>query len=307
MASKRRLSAPVAPTPPPSSTALPSPESILVDSTCTPSSSNAVLDAKLLDRAEKLARMTMELKIHKVVMQANDLARGLEDLTRKTVHNESFRQQNEERMEKVWQDVLSVKANFEQHLDARARDELHLGEYQREVVEVKSSMGEVRKLVEELAGKVDQLPTLAEANAVLAGVCAQREACESAAAVCRERCELGVRAGCSHKPIQTRIQETIKSTRRWHHDHKSTALPDAVFTANYLKKQSKRDPRMAVYLQRAIHKRIRRRRRRGSGPQPQSLEEFCQDVSWEDVTRTVEDVLVRRVDSTVQSLSQSSG
>ncbi|KAH0595840.1 hypothetical protein MHUMG1_06388 [Metarhizium humberi] len=287
MASKRRLSAPVAPTPPPSSTALPSPESILVDSTCTPSSSNAVLDAKLLDRAEKLARMTLELKIHKVVMQANDLARGLEDLTRKTVHNESFRQQNEERMEKVWQDVLSVKANFEQHLDARARAELHLGECQREVVEVKSSMGEVRKLVEELAGKVDQLPTLAEANAVLAGVCAQREACESAAA--------------------TRIQETIKSTRRWHHDHKSTALPDAVFTANYLKKQSKRDPRMAVYLQRAIHKRIRRRRRREPGPQPQSLEEFCQDVSWEDVTRTVEDVLVRRVDSTVQSLSQSSG
>lgn len=195
MASKRRLSALVAPAPPPSSTALSSPESILVDSTCTPSTSNAVLDAKLLDRAEKLARMTLELKIHKVVMQANDLARGLEDLTRKTVHNESFRQQNEERMEKVWQGVLSVKANFEQHLDARARDELHLGECQREVVEVKSSMSEVRKLVEELASKVDQLPTLAEANAVLAGVCAQREACESAAAVCRERCELGVRAG----------------------------------------------------------------------------------------------------------------
>ncbi|KAG8427155.1 hypothetical protein J3459_007470 [Metarhizium acridum] len=305
MASKRRLSAPVAPTPPPSSTSLSSPESILVDSTSTSSSSNAVVDAKLLDRAEKLARMTMELKIHKVVMQANDLARGLEDLTRKTVRNESFRQQNEERMERVWQDILSVKVNFEQHLDTRARDKLDLRECQREVTEVKSSMGEVRRLVEKLAGKVDQLPTLAEANAVLAGVSAQREACETAAAVCRERREFGTRAGCSHKPMQTRIQETIKSTRRWHHDHKSTALPDAVFTANYLKKQSKRDPRMAVFLQRAIHKRIRRRRRE-SGSRPQSLEEFCQDVSWDDVTRTVEDVLVRRVDSTVRSLSQSS-
>lgn len=109
---------------------------------------------------------------------------------------------------------------------------------------------------------------------------------------------------CSYKPIQTRIQETIKSTRRWHHDHKTTTLADGAFTANYLKKQSKRDPRMAVYIQKAIHRRIKRRRRE-SGSQPQSLEEFCEHVKWEDVTQTVEEVLVKKVGFTVRSLSQS--
>ncbi|KHN99882.1 uncharacterized protein MAM_01806 [Metarhizium album ARSEF 1941] len=200
MASKRRLSAPVAPAPPPPSNdarndALPSPGSIPGDSACPPSSSNGTFNSKLFDRAEKLARMTMELKVHKVLAQANDLARGLEDLTRKTERNETFRQQNEERMERVWRDILSVKANFQQHLDSTAGDRLDAREYQKEVMEVKSSMGEVRKLVDELVGKVDQLPTLAEANAVLAGVSAQREACEAAAAVCQERREFEVRAG----------------------------------------------------------------------------------------------------------------
>jgi hypothetical protein len=112
-------------------------------------------------------------------------------------------------------------------------------------------------------------------------------------------------AASFQKSIQTRIRETIKSTRRWHHDHKTTALPDAVFTANYLKKQSKRDPAMAVYLQRAIHRRVGRRGIK-SASRAQSLEEFCQHVSWEDVTLTVEDVLVNKVAYTVQSLSQSS-
>ncbi|OAA49272.1 hypothetical protein NOR_01195 [Metarhizium rileyi] len=269
------------------------------DVTMPPSSASALVNDGLFERAEKLARMTTELKIHKVVMQANDLARGLQDLTHKTERNEAFRQQNEERMERVWRDVLSVKANFQQHLDATTEDRLDLEAYRREVLEVKGSMDEMRRAVEELAGKVGELPTLAEANAVLAGVVAQREACEAAV-------RYSDAGACSLKPIQVRIRETIKSTRRWHHDHKSTTLSDAVFTANYLKKQSKRDPRMAVYIQRAIHRRIKRRRQEPSSSQPQSLEEFCQDVSWEDVTSTVEDILVKRVGSTVRSLSQSS-
>lgn len=260
----------------------------------------------------------MELKIHHVMMQTNDLARGYQELTRKMESNESFHKQHQERMEKIRSDILSTKENLQKHLQSTAGDGLDLREYQKEVVAVKTSMSDVRTLVDELVDKVDQLPTLAEAKAVLAGVTAQREACEAAAAVCEDHTAL--RTGqftfdfydvvltsleFCHKPIQTRIQETIKSTRRWHHDHKSTTLDDGKFTANYLKKQSKRDPRMAVYIQKALHRRIRRRGR-GSTPEPRSLEEFCRDVSWEDVTRTVEDVLVRRVEATVRSLSQSS-
>jgi DNA repair exonuclease SbcCD ATPase subunit len=140
--------------------------------------------------------MATELRIHKVITQANDLARNLEVLTRRTECNDAFRQQNQERMEKVWFDILNVKANLEKHLEKNAEVSFDLKEYQKEVMEVKSSMGEVRALVEELVGKVSQLPTLAEADALLAGVNAHREACEAAVATCRERTTCaGMRTG----------------------------------------------------------------------------------------------------------------
>lgn len=94
-------------------------------------------------------------------------------------------------------------------------------------------------------------------------------------------------------------------------DHKTTTLTDAEFIAKYLKKQSRRDPGMAVYLQRAIWKRVKARdtaqdvTTTGPSRRPQSLEEFCKHVTWEDVKRAVEDVLVRRVyGPAAESLSQ---
>jgi methyl-accepting chemotaxis protein len=128
--------------------------------------------------------MTTELKVHKVMLKANELAQSVANLTRKTEFNDMFRRQHEERMQKMWCDVLAVRANLQQYLETSDKDRLGMKEYWQEVVELKSSIGQVRKSVEELASKVSELPTLSEADAVLAAVVAQREACQEAAARC---------------------------------------------------------------------------------------------------------------------------
>ncbi|QUC18403.1 uncharacterized protein UV8b_02644 [Ustilaginoidea virens] len=254
------------------------------------------INPRLFERAEKLALMTNELKLHKATQQVDEITRDLEQLARRTQFNETFRQQHEERMESLWCEILAVRAHIESASKLRAEERLEMKDYRREVVEVKREMDDMKGLVTGLAGKVKELPTLSEANAVLAAVHTQREACEMAAATATDWMQ---------KTMNQRIQETIKSTRRWHHEHKTTGLPDAAFTAKYLRKQSKRDPHMAILLHRAIQRRVESRRD-GRDSQPRSLEEFCQDVSWGDVTQTVEDELVKRVAFAVRSLRQIS-
>ena len=90
---------------------------------------------------------------------------------------------------------------------------------------------------------------------------------------------------------QSRIREAINSTRRWNRDHKTTNLSEAVFCANYLRQQSKRDQVVAVFLQKAIQRRVKTRML--SKPKPKSLDEFCESVEWADVRAAVEDTLVR--------------
>lgn len=78
--------------------------------------------------------------------------------------------------------------------------------------------------------------------------------------------------------------------------HKSTSLPEGQFAANYFKKQSKRDPAIAVLLQRSLQKRIRLRQGGRTGSRPQTIEEFCENVQWNDILETVKDVLIRGED-----------
>lgn len=104
-------------------------------------------------------------------------------------------------------------------------------------------------------------------------------------------------------PIRKRIAEAVKSTRRWHRDHKTTTLADAAFCAQYLQQQSKRDAGMAVFLQRAIQRRVQARYP-GRRLRPQSLDEFCQLVQWADVKGVVEDVLMRDTSDVEEALSK---
>ncbi|KAG5914837.1 hypothetical protein E4U42_000282 [Claviceps africana] len=297
MVTKRLRSAPTTPAP-----SIPwSSETTLVGA------SSPVLRSKTLpispdffSSAEKLARMTLELKLHKLVGQIDSLVSDVVQLKNKTKENDAFCRQHAGRLNRMCHETEAARRVAESCMRLRDEDRRDVGEHVRRAVQeqVQDELGNMRSVVEDLMGKVDMVPTLAEANAVLAAVRVQREACEAGA---------GGDTGCSRgNDRRARIEETIRSTRRWHMDHKTTTLTDAEFIAKYLRKQSKRDPAMAAYLQRAIWKRVRARVPEDDGgrARPQSLGEFCRHVVWEDVKRAVEDVLVRRVYGAGESLSQ---
>ncbi|KAG6005394.1 hypothetical protein E4U21_000174 [Claviceps maximensis] len=317
MATKRLLSAPTTPSCPPSTSIPSSSETTLVGA------SSPVLHSQtqarpprpeFFNQAEKLARMTLELKVHKLVGQINSLSSDLVQLKSKTKDNDVFCREHAGRMDKVCRETEAARTLAEscmlklkeadQVKDKGAdadTDSIDVKEYVRgQVMPVMDEVYGMKKLMEELMGMMGLVPTLAEADAVLAAVRVQREACEARG---------GFITGCTRSnDKRARIEETIRSTRRWHMDHKTTTLTDAEFIAKYLKKQSRRDPGMAVCLQRAIWKRVKARDSTQGGKsgfrRPQSLEEFCRHVVWEDVKRAVEDVFVRRVYGGAESLSQ---
>ncbi|KAG5931461.1 hypothetical protein E4U53_001764 [Claviceps sorghi] len=298
MVTKRLRSAPTTP-----ATSIPSSSDTTLVGASSPvlRSKTLPISADLFSSAEKLARMTLELKLHKLVGQINSLVSDVVQLKTKTKDNDAFCRQHAGRLDRMCHETEAARRMAESCMRLRDEDRRDVGEYVRRAVQeqvqvqvqeqVQDEMGGMRSVVEDLVGKVDMVPTLAEANAVLEAVRVQREAV----------------TGCSGgHDRRARIEETIRSTRRWHMDHKTTTLTDADFIAKYLRKQSRRDPAMAVYLQRAIWKRVRARVPRdvGGRARPQSLGEFCRHVVWEDVKRVVEDVLVRRVYGAGESLSQ---
>lgn len=81
---------------------------------------------------------------------------------------------------------------------------------------------------------------------------------------------------------------------------------------------------MALFIQRAIQRRVQLRRRRGrhghgtegadgagddgrarqDGSPPRSLEEFCREVTWQDVKETVVAALVEDEESAVEALTR---
>lgn len=101
-----------------------------------------------------------------------------------------------------------------------------------------------------------------------------------------------------------RIEDAISSTRRWNRDHKSTKLKDAAFVASYLKQQSKRDPQMAVYIQKAIQRHVYHSGRPRSKTRPKNLEQFCQMLLWKDVLDTLKDILIDNRSQAVKALGK---
>mgnify|MGYP005989046143 FL=1 len=99
-----------------------------------------------------------------------------------------------------------------------------------------------------------------------------------------------------------RIKETLNSTRRWNRDHKANTLPDGTFVANYLKQQSKRDAPIAMFIQKMLKARVRRRLD-SAYARPQTLEAFCREVTWNDVRAVIESEFVadtRRIKQALQ-------
>ncbi|KOS16825.1 hypothetical protein ESCO_004752 [Escovopsis weberi] len=253
--------------------------------------SNFSSDSKhILAQADAIARMTIELNLRAVAAQADRLERELKALVECTARDRAFRDKHEQRLEDMWREMLAVKQRMGEFQARSAADvERCRAQTARAMDLLRGEAGRLRALVDDVGGALDRLSAGDSSQGEEAG--GDREADEA---------------------LKRRVRETLSSTRRWNRDHKTTSLGDPAFVARYLKQQSKRDPRMAVLIQRALQKRIARRGGGGGADgnsgngnssnagnssrrkaRPQSLEQLCEDLVWKDVIETVEEVLVR--------------
>ena len=184
-------------------------------------------------------------------------------LVRATAEDKKFRGEHEARLQEIWKEVLAVKTRLGDVQDSRKEIGVLFEDTQ---AELNSLRDECRREIKELKTQTDDLST--QMNHIPLA----RDGMQQFSA--------------------RRIQEAISSTRRWNREHKVTEMSDAVFTTNYLKQQCKRDRDIAVFIQKNIQRRLRRRQP-SSRRRVKSLEEFCKDVAWNDVLETVEDVLIK--------------
>ena len=285
--------------------------------------SKSVLDdppnrPKLVAQAEALARMTLELSVRAVTQHAERLQKALDKVSTRADVAAGFAAAHQDRIEKMGVEIKAVKDHIENLKDHRENQDKDDEQLRRDVAtglaSFRSELNDIKRTVASAAVQLDKMPNKAAADAVLAAIKMRAELTgkpgrrhTGTSSRKRHKSMLRRATACASQPIHARIQETIKSTRRWHLDHKTTRLPDAAFTARYLRKQRRRDPLMARYLHRAIQRTARRRRNEEGeeeGHRETSLDEACKNVVWEDVTQTIEQELVKNEAAAVQSLSQ---
>ncbi|KPM38920.1 hypothetical protein AK830_g7626 [Neonectria ditissima] len=286
---------------------------------------------KLLAQADALAKMTFELNLRAVCSHAERLEREVRTLVSYTEHDKEFRRENESRLAAMMHEIQTVKAHMAK-VDDTQEDVKGLETQQRQATEVldgfKKEMSDLKGLIGGLSSQLDQFQSPGDLKEEpqpppVASRCMETRAMRRA----NKRAETQARDQQSQNPppwkneivltnvltdtdgasIKSRIHEAINSTRRWNRDHKLTELPDSQFSANYLKKQSQRDPDMAVLLQRSLQKRIRLRGGLASGkagPRPRNLEELCRAVAWQDVIDMVRDVLVTNAQNSARLLGR---
>lgn len=282
-----------------------------------------------MSRAESLAKMTFELNIRAINHQTDKLQRDVQTLVQSTVEDREFREKHEDRLKKLWQEMLAVK----QHMSRIQEEQRHTTgsetdyeKCQRETLavidEFRNDIGDVKALIDGLSKQIDELPATIETTE--SGYSSQQKDFpllegfkptqhmtrqqsmstddnleRSFTAVSEELTSQG-HSSTAVAAASRRIIETIESTKRWHREHKTTNLTDGQFSANYLNKQSKRDAKLAAYIQRKIKLRIRKRQR--SDSTPKTLEEFCKDVTWEDVIATVQEFLVKGKKTAIRAI-----
>jgi chromosome segregation ATPase len=276
--------------------------------------------SQLIAQADALARMTFELNIRSVAAQADRLEQDLRQLVVRTAQDEEFREKNEHRLNEIWHEILAVKTRMSEVHDgqqqlqtnAETRGKLVadlLERYGKEMAELRDMFNTMNEQLDRLQASKDLLYNAEPGRFERPGVETRAMTRQKKSQKTQNNVNsISTSTKRNEEPpahivdaVLKRIQETLSSTRRWNRDHKTTKVDDGTFVASYLKQQSKRDPSMAVFIQKNIRRRIRRRLPRGATP-PESLEEFCRDVRWQDVTETVELILVRNEDNAIQAL-----
>ncbi|KAL7785036.1 hypothetical protein V8C43DRAFT_325341 [Trichoderma afarasin] len=269
--------------------------------------------SKLLAQADALARMTIEFNVRAVSAQTERLEKGLNKLMMSTKEDKEFRESHDARLQSLCKEILVVKQRMEEiqgpEWNGSGKDGLEgvKKEVDTSIELLKKEMEELKGLVGGISSTLDKLPTAAEAEALMR---------RTQASVSTGGREIQTRSKAaktlavstrSQVSIKQRIDDAIGSTRRWNRDHKTTKLSDATFIANYLRQQSKRDPPMAVYIQRSIKRQVSRSGRQKAKDRPKNLEQFCQELVWKDVIETAEEVLVRNVARTAKALEERMG
>ena len=274
---------------------------------------------KMLSRADALAKITFELNIRTVEGQVKGLEKIVKDLVEATADDKEFRAENETKLSKLWQEMVAVQQQASRvegqqkvtsdEFDAMQRETKDLVDsFREEVKEVRESLCEISQLIAELSKtgednanrdsgysslnyELDLGADLAPTQPIDHTTEQQQQQQQNTdyPGLIKEEPQKSRHATTSR--TEARIKAGIGSTKRWHRDHKTTKLTESVFCANYLKQQSKRDVELAVFLQKCIGKRIRKRVGR-SHSKPRSIEEFCRDVTWRDVLDTVQETLV---------------
>ncbi|KAF3076361.1 hypothetical protein CFAM422_001255 [Trichoderma lentiforme] len=271
--------------------------------------------SKLLAQADALARMTIEFNVRAVSAQTERLEKGLNKLMMSTKEDKAFRESHDARLQSLCKEILVVKQRMEEiqgpEWNGSGKDGLEgvKKEVDTSIELLKKEMEELKGLVGGISSTLDKLPTAAEAEALIkrtqASVSTGGREIQTRSKAARSLVES--KTARSQVSIKQRIDDAIGSTRRWNRDHKTTKLSDATFIANYLRQQSKRDPPMAVYIQRSIKRHVSRSGRQKAKDRPKNLEQFCQELVWKDVIETAEEVLVRNVARTAKALEERMG
>ncbi|PMB70629.1 hypothetical protein BM221_003083 [Beauveria bassiana] len=274
-------------------------KSTTTDAAPPTSTSTTAGASRLAAQADALAKMTLEMNLRTVGKQADRLERDLRILVQATARDAAFRAQHETRLQDLWKEILAVKAHL---AAARDRDDAARGladeacrsEARRLAEEMRGEMAGVKEMVKGLRTALSELPSAEQMQAALSqsSVDTQDSDLNTRRETNQQQQQQQQPRSASKQSIHARIQDALRSTRRWHRDHKTTRLSDAAFCAAYLRQQSKRDAPMAVFLQRAVQRRVQARSP-GRALRPRSLDDLCRLVLWADVEAVVEDVLLR--------------
>ncbi|KAH7163204.1 hypothetical protein B0J13DRAFT_601749 [Dactylonectria estremocensis] len=273
----------------------------LVTSSSSSALSPHTKNVTLLNQADALARMTIELNLRAVCGLAERLEREVRKLVLRTEQDTEFRHNNEKRLTDMMCEIQSVKMHMAATMTGQVNLEGGFKKQQKETAKVmdgfRREVLELKGFMDGLSSQLDQFPNFDDINKdiVVPHTSSRMETRAMRRASKQVAMQPPNQQNTATANIKSRIQEAINSTRRWNRDHKVTPLSDLQFTVNYLNKQSQRDPSMAVLFQRSLQKRIRLRAAltsRKTLPQPRNLEELCRDVVWQDVIDMVQDVLV---------------
>lgn len=257
---------------------------------------------------DALTNMTIELNMRALGHQAAQLDKDLQALVRQTQEDKAYRAQHESHISEIWKEVLAVQARVSEVSGGQESIKERYEEYRRDALDsidkFRRDMGDMKELCTSLSTQLDSLPTMADLDLVASQ--SLQPMSQPSQDVKRINTSTDLPGDDSNPSlssglqVQQRIDETIASTRRWNREFKVTDLPEAKFIARYLQKQSKRDPKMALHIQRAIRTRVRDRY--ADKPRPTNLEKFCEFVKWNDVLTTVQQVLGKDRKATIAAI-----